>query len=122
MESKVTVADLRETVITDNIAVKDEKGVYRLKNGKIVSKATKAELLDAINTDKPATVETAPLPTLHHKDGPINNSPDRSLAEQIARCYQKAGEYEAKIHLHPRNRRRANYWTKQAKKLERKAA
>lgn len=29
MESKVTVADLREAVVTDNIAVKDEKGVEK---------------------------------------------------------------------------------------------
>lgn len=112
---KLTVADLREAVVTDNIAVKDEKGVYRLASGKIVSKATKAELSDAINAVKPN-----PTPTLH-KDGPINNSSNPN-AEQIARCYQKAGEFESQIHLHPRNRRRANYWTRQAKKLEREAA
>lgn len=105
---KLTVADLREAVVTDNIAVKDEKGVYRLASGKIVSKATKAELSDAINAVKPN-------PT------PINNSSNPN-AEQIARCYQKAGEFESQIHLHPRNRRRANYWTRQAKKLEREAA
>ena len=110
---KLTVAQLREAVITKNVAVKDAKGVYRLPNGNIVSKATKTELESALDSN--------PTPTLHHKDGPINNSSNPN-AEQIARCYQKAGEFESQIHLHPRNRRRANYWTRQAKKLEREAA
>lgn len=143
---KVTVADLRELVISDEIAVKDEKGVYRLESGKIVSKATKAELEAAIGANSKAKLEkldfvtVTETPTLHHKDGPINNAPvvsgpvadkirklatdekGNDIAQQIARCYQKAGEFESKIHIHPRNRRRANYWTKQARKLEKKVA
>ncbi len=114
MQEKLTVAQLREAVITKNVAVKDAKGVYRLPNGNIVSKATKAELENALYVD--------PVPTLHHKDGPITPTGTSDKAAQIARCYQKAGEFESQIHLHPRNRRRANYWTRQAKKLEREAA
>lgn len=113
MQEKLTVAQLREAVITKNVAVKDAKGVYRLPNGNIVSKATKTELESAL--------EPNPTPTLHHKDTPDTRSSNPN-AEQIARCYQKAGEFESQIHLHPRNRRRANYWTRQAKKLEREAA
>lgn len=111
-----TVADLKNQVIEAGLAVADEKGVYHMPNGALVSKAKKADLEALLGAphDLPpvAPPMESTLPVVTAK-GIVPES--TKFNDRIKRCLERAEAAEQAKGM--RWKRRARYWRAQAKNL-----